>query len=79
MNFLNNIPSWLVSLVLAIITTGISLYVTVKILDAKIEMINQRVEVIEKNKLDITVYNQTSDRLDRIESKLDRLIERKMK
>ena len=79
MNFLNNIPSWLVSLVLAIITTGISLYVTVKILDAKIEMIKQHVEVIEKNKLDITVYNQTSDRLDRIESKLDMLIERRMK
>ena len=76
---LNNIPSWLVSLVLAIITTAISLYVTVKILDTKIEMIKQHVEVIEKNKLDITVYNQTSDRLDRIESKLDRLIERRMK
>jgi len=77
MNYLSKIPNWVITIILAALTTYVTLMLNVKTLESKVEFQQQRIESLEKNKLDNSVYSENAKRLDRIESKLDRLIEKK--
>ncbi len=77
MNYLSKIPNWVITIILAALTTYVTLMINIKTLETKVEFQQQRIESLEKNKLDNSVFNTSIQRLDRIENKIDRLIEKK--
>lgn len=78
-SFLEAIPGWIVTVVVAIIVSYTAVQLRVNTLETKAEVLKERVNQLDNSKANKELFTESNNRLDRIEAKLDRLIESKQK
>lgn len=76
-SFMEAVPSWIVSFVLAIVTSYTAVQIRVNTLETKAAELKERVSQIDNSKANKELFQESTRRLDRIELKLDRIIESK--
>ena len=73
-NFLNEIPSWLVTMIIAITVSYVTIQLKVNTLEANYTTIKEQIQTVRNDKADKVLVDETIKRLDRIENKLDKAL-----
>jgi hypothetical protein len=73
-NFLNEIPSWLVTMIIAITVSYVTIQLKVNTLEANYATIKEQIQTVKNDKADKVLVDETIKRLDRIENKLDKAL-----
>ena len=73
-NFLNEIPSWLVTMIIAITVSYVTIQLKVNTLEANYATIKEQIQTVRNDKADKVLVDETIKRLDRIENKLDKAL-----
>ena len=76
-NILSQVPNWLVTVSVALVVSYTTIQLKVNTLETRNSVIQERINQLDANKANKDLFQESNNRLDRIEAKLDRLIENK--
>jgi hypothetical protein len=76
---LDKMPSWIVTVCVALVVSYTTIQLKVNTLETRNSVIQERINQLDETKANKELFQESTSRLDRIESKLDRLIESKQK
>ena len=76
-NFLNEIPNWVITIIVALTVSYVTIQLKVNTLEANYTTIKEQIQTVRNDKADKVLVDETIKRLDRIENKLDQIINNK--
>jgi cell division protein FtsL len=76
-NILNQVPSWIVTVCVALVVSYSTIQLKVNTLETRNSVMQERINQLDETKANKELFQESTSRLDRIEGKLDRLIENK--
>ena len=75
--FLQKVPSWIITILIAIGVSYTTIQLKVNTLETTNTLLQERVNQLDNGKANKDLFQESNNRLDRIEAKLDRIIESK--
>lgn len=73
-SFFSEIPSWLITMILAIVVSYVTIQLKVNTLEANCATVKEQIQAVRTEKADKVLVDETIKRLDRIENKLDKAL-----
>lgn len=75
--FLQKVPSWIITILIALGVSYTTIQLKVNTLETTNTLLQERVNQLDNGKANKDLFQESNNRLDRIEAKLDRIIESK--
>lgn len=73
-NIINSIPNWIASIAIALVISYTTIQIKTATTETRCSSIEKQIEILNSNKADKILLDETVKRLDRIENKLDKAL-----